>query len=62
MRLLLGHHAIESLRDRLRFTLEEIEDWKHLYQTTDELEIVGANDENNEADGDNHDDEVMGDS
>jgi len=31
LRLLLGQHAVESMRDRLRFTLEEIEDWKHLY-------------------------------
>ena len=35
MRLLLGQHAVESMRDRLRFTLEEIEDWKHLYQQGD---------------------------
>lgn len=30
LRLLLGSHAVESIRDRLRNTIEEIEDWKHL--------------------------------
>ncbi|EPS41087.1 hypothetical protein H072_5013 [Dactylellina haptotyla CBS 200.50] len=35
LRLLLGQHAVESMRDRLRFTLEEIEDWKHLYHIDD---------------------------
>ncbi|KAK6349816.1 hypothetical protein TWF696_006088 [Orbilia brochopaga] len=35
LRLLLGQHAVESMRDKLRFTLEEIEDWKHLYHLDD---------------------------
>ncbi|WPH00694.1 17-beta-hydroxysteroid dehydrogenase 14 [Acrodontium crateriforme] len=30
LRLLLGTYAIESIRDRLRSIMEEIEDWKHL--------------------------------
>lgn len=30
LRLLLGTYAIESVRDRLRSIIEEIEDWKHL--------------------------------
>jgi len=30
LRLLLGSHAVDSIRDRLRSTIEEIEDWKHL--------------------------------
>jgi NAD(P)-dependent dehydrogenase (short-subunit alcohol dehydrogenase family) len=30
LRLLLGSHAVESIRDRLKCTIEEIEDWKHL--------------------------------
>lgn len=30
LRLLLGSYAIESIRDRLRSVLEELEDWKHL--------------------------------
>lgn len=31
LRLLLGSFAIESVRDRLRSVIEEIEDWKHLH-------------------------------
>ena len=31
LRLLLGGFAIESVRDRLRSIIEEIEDWKHLH-------------------------------
>lgn len=30
LRLLLGSFAVESVRDRLRTIIEEIEDWKHL--------------------------------
>lgn len=30
LRLLLGSYAVESIRDRLRSVIEEIEDWKHL--------------------------------
>ncbi|KAL8725106.1 MAG: hypothetical protein Q9181_006541 [Wetmoreana brouardii] len=30
LRLLLGEFAVESVRDRLRCVIEEIEDWKHL--------------------------------
>jgi len=30
LRLLLGGYAVESIRDRLRSVIEEIEDWKHL--------------------------------
>jgi NAD(P)-dependent dehydrogenase (short-subunit alcohol dehydrogenase family) len=31
LRLLLGSYAIESIRDRLRSVIEELEDWKHLH-------------------------------
>ena len=31
LRLLLGSYAIESIRDRLRSIIEELEDWKHLH-------------------------------
>ncbi|KAK5167379.1 1,2-dihydroxy-3-keto-5-methylthiopentene dioxygenase [Saxophila tyrrhenica] len=31
LRLLLGMYAVESVRDRLRSIIEEIEDWKHLH-------------------------------
>lgn len=30
LRLLLGTYAVESIRDRLKCIIEEIEDWKHL--------------------------------
>lgn len=30
LRLLLGSYAVESIRDRLRSVLEELEDWRHL--------------------------------
>lgn len=37
LRLLLGTFAVESIRDRLRSIMEEIEDWKHLsFPTTDQ--------------------------
>lgn len=37
LRLLLGTYAVESVRDRLRSVIEEIEDWKHLhFPVTDE--------------------------
>lgn len=32
---MLGQHAIECMRDKLRFTLEEIEDWKHISHAED---------------------------
>lgn len=31
LRLLLGSYAVDSIRDRLRSIIEEIEDWKHLH-------------------------------
>lgn len=34
LRLLLGTYAIESVRDRLKSVIEEIEDWKHLHFPT----------------------------
>ncbi|KAK3044212.1 hypothetical protein LTS18_001877, partial [Coniosporium uncinatum] len=30
LRLILGTYAVESIRDRLRSIIEEIEDWKYL--------------------------------
>lgn len=29
--LLLGSYSIESIRDRLKSVIEELEDWKHLH-------------------------------
>ncbi|KAI5791447.1 hypothetical protein FPQ18DRAFT_336200 [Pyronema domesticum] len=40
LRLLLGSHAIESIRDRLRSTIEEIEDWKQLNNPDAVMEAV----------------------
>lgn len=36
MRLLLGTHAVDSLRDRLRAIIEEVEDWKYLSNTSED--------------------------
>ena len=45
LRLLLGSYAIESVRDRLRSIIEEIEDWKHLNFTPDEDGTPGSGDD-----------------
>src|ERR1700761_725124 len=57
LRLLLGGFAIESVRDRLRSIIEEIEDWKHLhFPVADEnAKGKGKNDPNKE--GNDEDDE-----
>ena len=38
LRLLLGSYAVESIRDRMRSIIEEIEDWKHLSFAAVEVE------------------------
>lgn len=48
LRLLLGSYAVESMRDRLRSILEEIEDWKHLGFAAVEVETEMAEDRNGE--------------
>ncbi|KAF3920515.1 hypothetical protein ABW20_dc0108393 [Dactylellina cionopaga] len=58
LRLLLGQHAVESMRDRLRFTLEEIEDWKHLYHI-DDSDIQTQNEGQDGLDGGEMEDVVM---
>ena len=45
LRLLLGNYAVESIRDRLRSVIEEIEDWKF-------LSFPNPNGEGSEAGGD----------
>jgi len=40
LRLLLGMYAVETVRDRLRCVIEEIEDWKHLNFPADD-ETIG---------------------
>ncbi|KAK7184246.1 oxidoreductase [Paraphaeosphaeria sporulosa] len=47
LRLLLGSYAVESVRDRLRSIIEEIEDWKHL-----SFPVVGPTEEERERGGD----------
>ncbi|KAJ9661747.1 1,2-dihydroxy-3-keto-5-methylthiopentene dioxygenase [Coniosporium apollinis] len=40
LRLLLGSYAVESIRDRMRSIIEEIEDWKHLsFPVADEEDV-----------------------
>jgi NAD(P)-dependent dehydrogenase (short-subunit alcohol dehydrogenase family) len=39
LRLPLGNYAVESIRDRLRSVLEEVEDWKHLNFAATGVEI-----------------------
>lgn len=64
LRLLLGSHAVESIRDRLRSVIEEIEDWKHLGFAVVEVDTempgegkeqqqhgIGGGDEEEERDG-----------
>lgn len=52
LRLLLGIYAVDSVRDRLRSVIEEIEDWKHLHFPTGEED---GKDKGEKA-GDNEDD------
>jgi len=40
LRLLLGTFAVESIRDRLRSIMEEIEDWKHLSFPATESDVA----------------------
>lgn len=51
LRLLLGSFAVESVRDRLRSIIEEIEDWKHL-----SFPVVDENGKARKQEGDDDDD------
>ncbi|KAF8457232.1 hypothetical protein BGX38DRAFT_1086497 [Terfezia claveryi] len=62
LRLLMGSHAVETTRDRLRAIIEEIEEWKHLNFPSDHLpseneegEHSRTEGENDDGDGDNDD-------
>lgn len=58
LRLLLGSFAIESIRDRLRSIIEEIEDWKHLSFPVAEDSSKGKGSKDSEkADQDDRDDD-----
>lgn len=63
LRLLLGSFAIESVRDRLRSVIEEIEDWKHLhFPMADEKGRKGSKgngDGDDEEDAKGEDDDAM---
>lgn len=48
LRLLLGTYAVESVRDRLRSVIEEIEDWKHLHFPTGEEDGKAKNEKGGE--------------
>jgi NAD(P)-dependent dehydrogenase (short-subunit alcohol dehydrogenase family) len=51
LRLLLGTYAVESIRDRMRSVIEEIEDWKHLsFPVAEEDEDGDGRDEEGEED------------
>ncbi|KIW72980.1 hypothetical protein PV04_01136 [Phialophora macrospora] len=52
VRLLLGSFAVESIRDRLKSIIEEIEDWKHLSFPP----IEGFEEKEDDEDVDEHDD------
>jgi hypothetical protein len=54
LRLLLGTFAVESIRDRLRSIIEEIEDWKHLSFPTTDQDGSAANADTKEEDGQGH--------
>lgn len=41
LRLILGKHAVESIRDRMKYIIEEIEDWKHLNFPMDDQQSPG---------------------
>ncbi|KIX97017.1 uncharacterized protein Z520_07131 [Fonsecaea multimorphosa CBS 102226] len=52
LRLLLGSFAVESIRDRLKSIIEEIEDWKHLsFPPLEGFEEKEDGDEKEEAEG-----------
>ncbi len=58
LRLLLGSFAVESIRDRLKSIIEEIEDWKHLSfpPLEPDPEAEGEDEGEGEGDGDEDDD------
>ena len=73
LRLLLGSFAVESIRDRLKSIIEEIEDWKHLSfppmegfeekdddEEGDEHEEAAKDDEDAEDGGEHPDEEEEG--
>ena len=60
LRLLLGSFAVESVRDRLRCVIEEIEDWKHLGFGNGE-EFAAKDKDQEKHDGADEDDDAVDD-
>ena len=64
LRLLLGTYAVESVRDRLKSVIEEIEDWKGLnfppMQEEDQDEEGDEDDKDEDEDPDGHDGDDQG--
>jgi NAD(P)-dependent dehydrogenase (short-subunit alcohol dehydrogenase family) len=64
LRLLLGTYAVESIRDRLKSIIEEIEDWKHLHfpplEGHEEKETDDKDDEGEEEEDDKDYEEEIG--
>ncbi|OAP59522.1 hypothetical protein AYL99_06820 [Fonsecaea erecta] len=62
LRLLLGTFAVESIRDRLKSIIEEIEDWKHLnFPPLEGFEEKEDGDEKEEGEGEGEGDDGEGD-
>ena len=57
LRLLLGSFAIESVRDRLRSVIEEIEDWKHLHFPVADEKERRRGEKNGDGEGEDGEDE-----
>jgi NAD(P)-dependent dehydrogenase (short-subunit alcohol dehydrogenase family) len=60
LRLLLGSYAVESIRDRLKCVIEEIEDWKHLSFPPLEGHEEKAETEGGEGEGEDADEDDEG--
>ncbi|ORY17665.1 hypothetical protein BCR34DRAFT_596834 [Clohesyomyces aquaticus] len=58
LRLLLGSYAVESIRDRLRSIIEEIEDWKHLSFPVPADEATSAEDAKKPKSGESNEQEA----
>lgn len=56
LRLLLGTFAVDSIRDRLKSIIEEIEDWKHLHFPPIEGQEPEPDDQGNENEDENEQD------
>ncbi|KAI9649090.1 1,2-dihydroxy-3-keto-5-methylthiopentene dioxygenase [Ciborinia camelliae] len=56
LRLLLGSYAIESIRDRLRSIIEELEDWKHLHHPVASDEFGEEEEDGDDGDGEDLED------